>query len=57
MFWKWYVEFIAHFIAFYEQRAPAYAVESAEWSIDPQNIATYLQNNCVMVEFMNSRHF
>eukprot|EP00192_Tetraselmis_astigmatica_P021273 CAMPEP_0117691500 /NCGR_PEP_ID=MMETSP0804-20121206/25756_1 /TAXON_ID=1074897 /ORGANISM="Tetraselmis astigmatica, Strain CCMP880" /LENGTH=268 /DNA_ID=CAMNT_0005504743 /DNA_START=137 /DNA_END=943 /DNA_ORIENTATION=+ len=44
-FFQWYKSFIAHFIAVYERRAPAYAEESAQWSANEENIKIYLQDN------------
>eukprot|EP01038_Epipyxis_sp_PR26KG_P011452 gene11452-15343_t len=40
-FWKWYIEFIEHFIAVYERTAPIFAADDAEWSADPNNTIRY----------------
>jgi len=41
-FFPWYTQFIGHFIRVYEREAPPYVLESAQWSADPENIATYV---------------
>lgn len=48
IFESWYIRFIAHFIRVYESNAPFFARESARWSLDPENIRSYLANNCSM---------
>eukprot|EP01031_Cornospumella_fuschlensis_P032734 gene32735-39572_t len=40
-FWSWYIQFIEHFIAVYERKAPRYAQEDAEWSADSANLRRY----------------
>jgi len=40
-FWSWYVQFIEHFIAVYDSKAPRYVEEDAEWSADEANTISY----------------
>ncbi len=40
-FWNWYIQFIEHFIAVYESKAPRYAAADAEWSANPANLSRY----------------
>ncbi|KAJ1444041.1 hypothetical protein B484DRAFT_389117 [Ochromonadaceae sp. CCMP2298] len=47
-FWTWYVEFIEHFMAFYEYKAPRYCREDAAWSADPSNLAQYAADGNLM---------
>lgn len=42
VFQTWFVRFIAHFVRVYEGQAPAFARESAQWSLNPVNIQDYL---------------
>ena len=49
-FEDWYVRFIAHFVKVYERSAPAFARESARWSLDRNNIDNYLKNGNQMGE-------
>eukprot|EP00095_Tigriopus_kingsejongensis_P012303 maker-scaffold692_size110616-snap-gene-0.21 protein:Tk12303 transcript:maker-scaffold692_size110616-snap-gene-0.21-mRNA-1 annotation:"hypothetical protein TRIADDRAFT_22637" len=41
-FWKWYMDFLRHFVAVYERTAPSYTKESAQWSNKASNIKTYI---------------
>eukprot|EP01006_Ploeotia_vitrea_P014542 TRINITY_DN39461_c0_g1_i1.p1 TRINITY_DN39461_c0_g1~~TRINITY_DN39461_c0_g1_i1.p1 ORF type:complete len:225 (-),score=33.73 TRINITY_DN39461_c0_g1_i1:120-794(-) len=52
-FWKWYVQFIAHFIGVYEFRAPSYAVAAANWSGNQDNVVQYLKDGCKMVDVLS----
>lgn len=49
-FMKWYIGFIAHFVAIYEATAPDYAEESAEWSSNHENIAKYISDGHRMLD-------
>ena len=49
-FWNWYVEFIEHFVAVYERRAPRYAEEDSQWSANPVNIEHYIAQNYQMLD-------
>lgn len=49
-FADWYVRFIGHFVRVYEREAPAFARESARWSLDEANIAEYIRNGNSMGE-------
>lgn len=51
-FWLWYVQFIEHFVEFYERKAPRYAMEDAEWSLHAGNIAEYQANGNKMLDVM-----
>jgi len=52
-FFNWYVDFISHFIAVYEFSAPPFAFESSQWSLDPNNIETYLNDGRLMKDVAN----
>ena len=41
-FEDWFVRFIGHFIQVYERSARIFARESARWSANPANVATYM---------------
>lgn len=47
-FADWYIRFIGHFVRVYERQAPAFARESARWSLSEENTNAYLANGCVM---------
>jgi hypothetical protein len=47
-FWRWYCQFIGHFVRVYERYAPRFVEESCEWSASSDNIARYLENGYVM---------
>lgn len=49
-FADWYIRFIAHFVRVYEREAPAFARESARWSLSQDNIAEYIRNGNAMGE-------
>lgn len=49
-FMKWYIGFIRHFVGVYERSAPAFAEESAKWSLDPENIAKYIADGHQMLD-------
>jgi truncated hemoglobin YjbI len=40
-FWRWYIQFIAHFAAVYDAKAPQYAAVDAEWSASDENLRNY----------------
>lgn len=42
VFEDYYVKFIGHFVSVYERFAPAFARDSARWSLDPKNMERYL---------------
>ncbi len=52
-FWNWLVQFIAHFARVYDSQAPAYALESSEWSAKDENINIYLANDKRMADVIN----
>ncbi|CAM9489019.1 unnamed protein product, partial [Ectocarpus fasciculatus] len=55
VFESWFVRFIAHFVRVYERMAPYFARDSARWSIDPENIKTYVANgNKMPVQVLGS---
>jgi hypothetical protein len=49
-FGDWYIRFIAHFVRVYEREAPAFARESARWSLSKDNIEEYIRNGNAMGE-------
>ncbi|RLO02282.1 hypothetical protein DYB28_014474 [Aphanomyces astaci] len=51
-FWVWYVHFLGHFIAVYEQRAVPYANEDAKWSKLQTNIDAYIRNDHTMPDLL-----
>ncbi|RHY76088.1 hypothetical protein DYB37_006700 [Aphanomyces astaci] len=51
-FWVWYVRFLGHFIAVYEQRAVPYANEDAKWSKLQTNIDAYIRNDHTMPDLL-----
>mmetsp|Transcript_17427 Transcript_17427/g.29416 ORF Transcript_17427/g.29416 Transcript_17427/m.29416 type:complete len:263 (-) Transcript_17427:210-998(-) len=53
--WAWYTAFIGHFIAIYERTAPAYAMESADWSAHPENIELYEKQDKLMCDVVGKQ--
>jgi truncated hemoglobin YjbI len=52
-FWSWYVDFIEHFIAFYEYKAPMWTREDAAWSSEASNHAEYAANGNLMLDLID----
>ena len=53
-FFEWYVGFIGHFSRVYDQAAPAYAKNAADWSLNEEAIKEYksgLPNKSIMFKF------
>lgn len=51
-FMNWYIQFIEHFIAVYEGKAPVYAVEDAAWSADQKNLSRYERQDRKMLDII-----
>jgi hypothetical protein len=49
-FFKWFTDFIGHFIGLYEHSSGAYVMDSAEWSENQANIAKYVKDGYKMVD-------
>jgi hypothetical protein len=49
-FCSYYVRFIGHFVAVYEQSAPMFARDSLRWSESAENIAAYEANGYKMLD-------
>ena len=47
-FFGWLTKFIGNYIGIYERKAMCYADESAEWSVDPENIKKYSNDGKIM---------
>ncbi len=53
VFFSYFVRFIGHFIAIYEETARAFARHEAMWSGNPQNIQRYLSSDRVMSDVLD----
>merc|ERR1711920_632212 len=49
-FMDYYIRFIAHFVSVYSGKSPPFTRESARWSADPRNIASYLEAGNTMID-------
>ena len=54
-FLRYYMQFIQHFISIYEREAPAFVMDSVEWSASEENIQAYLTNGHVMSDVLHHR--
>ncbi|KAF0695501.1 Aste57867_13694 [Aphanomyces stellatus] len=50
-FWRWYISFIQHHIAFYTDSAASFTYEDSVWSMHQHNIDAYVQNGHRMPDF------
>jgi len=54
-FFRWYLQFIEHFIAVYEREAPPFAEGCAEWSASQTNIGAYIDAGFAMPDALAIR--
>lgn len=55
-FFRWYVQFIGHFITIYEVTAGPYAAIEAEWSAHEQNLRRYEADGRIMLDVVPKPH-
>ena len=55
VFWAWYTQFIAHFIAVYERTAPPYTQGAAQWSAVEENVTEYKDSGGRMRDLMGNK--